>query len=145
MLARFALDMCRLLGINPNEIGARFLQLDPQEQMTFLSEQLVRFGVLGRENAQAATANLVDVFTRNTQAMDGYSSQPGDQRIVLFTAAESPHPDHLAKQWQAWAHGGVEVHQVPGDHYAMLKRPRVSAIAVQLKHCLAGMTAHQHG
>jgi thioesterase domain-containing protein len=145
MLARFALDMCRLLGINPNEIGARFLQLGPQEQMAFISEQMVRFGVLGRESAQSATANLVDVFTRNEQAMEAYSPQPNDQRVVLFAAADSSHPDRLAQQWQAWASEGVELHQVPGDHYVMLKRPHVSAIAAHLKRCLAGMAAHQHG
>jgi thioesterase domain-containing protein len=45
--------------------------------------------------------------------------------------------------WQEIVAGGVELHEVPGDHTSMLDEPNVQVLAAQLRNCLdrsQGMT-----
>jgi aspartate racemase len=38
--------------------------------------------------------------------------------------------------WQKIAAGGLEVHDIPGDHIGILKEPHVRVLAEKLKACL---------
>jgi amino acid adenylation domain-containing protein len=137
LLARFALDMARLLGKNFGELRERFLQLEWEEQFKLVQETLTREGVLSQAAARKEMTNLFEAFSRNTVAIDNYLLQSSEQPVVLFVAADSEEPDYLRKEWILRMGQGIELRRVPGDHYTMLKKPYVSLLAKLLEHFLA--------
>jgi amino acid adenylation domain-containing protein len=129
----FALDMARLSGRAVDGMRDQFLKLGPDEQWKVIENALVEQEVIPRENAHAEAARLFDIFTRNFRAMERYSLRRTEQSVLLFAAAEGGAPERLAEEWKRWAGGGVEFQVMSGDHYTMIKRPKVAAIAEILK------------
>jgi len=131
ILTRFAADISRLIGKdfgNPEH----FCALDEDAQRAMLVDALKRNGVLAKNEASEEIDQRLSVFARNARAVDDYSLQPIKLRIDLFWAADAGESKSIAPQWQHWAAGGIELHAVPGDHYTILTRPNVSALAERL-------------
>jgi thioesterase domain-containing protein len=59
--------------------------------------------------------------------------------MTLFRAREQPERYRRDSElgWGGLAAGGLDVHEVPGDHYTMWKEPHVRALAERLGGCLA--------
>jgi thioesterase domain-containing protein/acyl carrier protein len=131
MLARFALDMSRLVGKDPRPLVEQFLQAAEQDQWKMVQETLTSYGVLAPKTAHAEMTALLNVFTRNALAMNNYSLHPSDQSVVFFRASETP--ERFSKLWTKWSGGGIQFHLVPGDHFTMLRRPNVRIIAEALQ------------
>jgi amino acid adenylation domain-containing protein len=131
MLARFALDMSRLVGKDPRPLVEQFFQADAQDQWKMVQETLTSYGVLAPKTAHAEMTALLNVFTRNALAMNNYSLHPSDQSVVYFRASETP--ERFSKLWTKWSGGGIQFHLVPGDHFTMLRRPNVRIIAETLQ------------
>ena len=131
MLARFAMDMSRLVGRDPGPLVEQFLQADEQDQWKMVQETLTNYGVLAPKTAHAEMADLLEAYTRNFRAMNNYSLHPSDQAVVYFRASETP--ERFSKLWTKWSGGGIQFHLVPGDHFTMLKRPNVHIIAEELE------------
>jgi amino acid adenylation domain-containing protein len=136
MVARFALDMARWLGRDPDHFRGQFPEADPQEQWRMVQEELVREGVFAPSRAREEMSHLLDVFTANVAAMEQYALRAAPQRVVLFAASAGGQPEQLASQWKTYAEHGVELHLVSGNHYTMLRPPDVEIIAGLLKHRL---------
>jgi len=130
MLARFAMDMSRLVGRDPGPLVEQFLQAAEQDQWKMVQETLTSSGVLAPKTAHAEMTALLDVFTRNALATNNYSIQPSKQAVVYFRASETP--ERFSRLWTKWAGGGIQFHLVPGDHFTMLRRPGVRIIAETL-------------
>ncbi|MBX3413399.1 MAG: hypothetical protein KF708_11985 [Pirellulales bacterium] len=81
---------------------------------------------------------IYEVFQANMQAVVAYRPGPYDRRITLFRAADHATPMHADRTlgWEPWASGGIELHDVAGEHLNLLKSPTVLAICVQLQHAL---------
>ncbi len=62
MLARFALDMARLLGKDVNDLREEFLQLGYEQQFQFVHRMLMREGMLSQSSARDKMINLPKVF-----------------------------------------------------------------------------------
>ena len=135
ILARFALDMCRLVGRDPRPLAEQFSRSNEQDQWKMVQEALCTYGVLAPETAHAEMTALLGVFTRNSLAMNNYVLSPAEQPIVFFRSAEAP--ERLSESWTTWAGGGIQFHSVPGDHFTMLRRPNVRVIAEVLQRCIA--------
>jgi thioesterase domain-containing protein len=131
MLARFALDMSRLVGKDPRPLVEQFSQADAQDQWKMVQETLTSYGVLAPKTAHAEMTALLDVYTRNFRAMNNYSIQTSKQAVVYFRASETP--ERVSKLWTTWADGGIQFHLVPGDHFTILRRPNVRIIAETLE------------
>ncbi|OAI57217.1 hypothetical protein AYO50_00275 [Acidobacteria bacterium SCGC AG-212-P17] len=127
MLALFALDVSRLVGRDPSPLVEQFSRAAAPDQWNMVQEALISYGVLTPKTAHAEMTALLDTFTRNFFAVQNYSLQQSQQRIVYFRASESP--ERFSKAWAAWAGGGIEHHSVPGDHFTMLREPGVRIIA----------------
>jgi thioesterase domain-containing protein len=135
VLARFALDMSRLVGKDPRPLMEEFLQAAEQDQWKMLQETLTSYGVLAPKTAHAEMTALLDVFTRNFRAMNNYSIHTSKQAVVYFRASETP--ERFSRLWTEWSRGGIQFHSVPGDHFTMLRRPNVRIIAETLQHYLS--------
>jgi thioesterase domain-containing protein/acyl carrier protein len=90
------------------------------------------------------------------QSAEGYAYRPYAGRIVLFRlAARDAMSDSLfdpalgeidpALGWGAVAIGGVEVHEIGGDHVGMLTEPHVSEVAAGLRPHLDALGAFPIG
>jgi len=135
MLARFALDMSRLVGKDPRPLVEQFFEADAQDQWNMVQETLTSYGVLAPNTANAEMTALLDVYTRDARAMNNYSLHPSDQSVVYFRASETP--ERFSKLWTTWAGGDIHIHLVSGDHYTMLRRPNVHTIAETLQRHLS--------
>ena len=96
------------------------------------------------QEAQARVLNeltirpMLQVFYANSQAVHRYVPQTYLDRITLFrTPAPSTKgtPD-LTLGWQQLTGLKVEVHQIPGNHFTMLRNPQVELLAQQLQVCI---------
>jgi thioesterase domain-containing protein len=56
-------------------------------------------------------------------------------RLTLFRAAQQPPTfDHDPEDgWKEIAAGGIDIYDVPGDHYSLLSEPNVQVLARELK------------
>jgi thioesterase domain-containing protein len=74
----------------------------------------------------------------NMLATRSYKAQPYSGRVTLFRATEPWKEDDCGTRlgWEGVAAGGMEVHEVPGDHFTLLEEPHVQILAAQLKACL---------
>src|SRR5205823_379254 len=65
-----------------------------------------------------------------------YKPQVYPGRVILFLAGErasSPDAEHTRLGWEGLAAGGLETHQIPGDHTSIFQEPHVRALAVTLR------------
>ena len=78
----------------------------------------------------------------NMQASRAYVAQVYPGRVTLFRALEHSTDDSVGTYldpelgWGELAAGGVEVHEVPGDHLGMLKEPYVRGLGEKLRACI---------
>ncbi|RKH00097.1 non-ribosomal peptide synthetase [Corallococcus sp. CA053C] len=136
VMARFAAELLRMRQQDPGPFLERFLRLEPEQQRTLSLESLRSAGVLGEESSVEDLRELLEVFTRNTRALEAYRLRRSDLRAVMFQATRSEAPEGLAREWAAWATGGVERHEVPGDHFTILQGAGVRELAEQLRRYL---------
>jgi thioesterase domain-containing protein/acyl carrier protein len=131
MLARFAMDISRLVGRDPGPLVEQFLQAAEQDQWKMVQETLTSSGVLAPKTAHAEMTALLEVYIRNFRAMNNYSIQTSKQAVIYFRASETP--ERFSRVWTKWSGGGIQFHSVPGDHFTMLRRPGVRIIAETLQ------------
>jgi thioesterase domain-containing protein len=131
MLARFALYMSRLVGVDLQPLAETFSQAAAQDQWNMVQEILTSYGVLTPKTAHAEMTAMLDVFTRNSLAINNYSLHHGKQPVVYFRASETP--ESISKPWTTWVGGSIQFHLVPGDHFTVLRRPNVRIIAETLQ------------
>jgi amino acid adenylation domain-containing protein len=123
ILADFARDLAGgLLPVGVEELR----QLDYEKQLAQVLEWAKETGALPAGENLDRLAGLFATFERNVAALGRYEPVPYPGRIELFrasdTAARRPDPG-----WTGLAHGGVAIHEVPGDHYSIIRRPALLA------------------
>jgi thioesterase domain-containing protein len=86
------------------------------------------------------------VFTANMRAAREYRPRPYPGRVLLVRAADG---DRLAGAgptagWGELARGGVEVVEVPGDHWTLVEPPHVALLARELERRLGRGLSSPH-
>ncbi|WP_369414579.1 non-ribosomal peptide synthase/polyketide synthase [Corallococcus soli] len=82
---------------------------------------------------------LMRVFELNRKATRQYVPVPHDGDITVFRASRSEDPAPLGRDrgWSALGLGGVKLLELEGDHYSILRAPRVSVLAEELRKRIA--------
>jgi thioesterase domain-containing protein/acyl carrier protein len=138
VLASFALDLARSLGKDWAGRAEEFLLLDPRQQWASLLEMLVQDGFLPQEGSETVLEGLLNIFTRNFTAKDNYSPSPQEQSTVLFQASENHGAaGYVVEEWKALTGGSLDVHEITGNHYTLLRTPHVSLVADVLRRRIA--------
>ena len=90
--------------------------------------------------------NLRNVKEANTLAAQRYVVKPYEGKVTLLLAAEhaAPIKDSLRRSWTKIALGGLEVHEVPGDHVTLIAPPHSAVLAKRLRQCLDEATRTKH-
>jgi len=169
-LARFAFNLglsLKQLTVPLDQIG----QLEPDEQLTYVMKLAQSSEIIPPNMTLTYFRRLFEVFKTNVIAVRGYAPQVYQGRITLFRASETfkrqngnsgwgqtllrrsglgrngarlpPEARDGANGWSALASEGVDVRDVPGDHYTMLRKPHVEVLAEQLKDCLSDVQVAQ--
>jgi thioesterase domain-containing protein/acyl carrier protein len=123
ILADFARDLAGgLLPVAVEEMR----QLDHERQLAQVLEWAKETGALPASENLDRLAGLFATFERNVAALGRYEPGPYPGRIELFRASDTAarHPD---SGWTGLAHGGLAIHEVPGDHYSVVRRPELLA------------------
>ncbi|RYZ36779.1 MAG: non-ribosomal peptide synthetase, partial [Myxococcaceae bacterium] len=129
---RFAGDLGRITGLQlptPPE-GTR-----PEELLQAVLEEGRKHGVLIPEAGLPEMRTLFQVFSANTRALRRYVPGRIDGPLTVLRAVDAIDfaPVRRDRGWGGTCGGGVELHEVPGDHYSLLQPPRVQALAERLK------------
>jgi len=90
---------------------------------------------------------LYNVARSSYRAAVRYRAPASDVRVTLFRARDRnvvATRDPLLG-WGPLAGGGVEVHEIPGQHHTMTEPPHVHELAATLQQCLDRATAQRNG
>jgi thioesterase domain-containing protein/NRPS condensation-like uncharacterized protein len=135
IVARLDRRIMRFLG--------NFVSLSLGEKITYLWGKLVT-RTLRRSYAMASAMGLRSVppFMKSTDdiswvAAMNYKTKPWSGTITLFRTAIQPDP-YLPQDlgWSTFAKGGIEVHELPGDHDLIFQKMNIPVLATKLRDCL---------
>jgi amino acid adenylation domain-containing protein len=130
LLVSFAKYLGGLFGQRLSVSADKLQQLEPEEQLNYILEQAKILNILSPEVGLQQMRHLFKVFRANLKALYCYTPQPYPNRITLFCANEQVAP--VSQDWSKLAAGGVEIHNIPGDHYAIIRKPNVQFLAERL-------------
>nr|WP_223759268.1 non-ribosomal peptide synthase/polyketide synthase [Myxococcus sp. RHSTA-1-4] len=135
VVLEFASHLSRLSAIHPR--AAEVLEhVDAVELAAVLDGKPGADSGLDEE-ACAELRALWEMFSRNRRASRRYVPQSFDGSLVVLRAAEGPADVEEDLGWRGLARGGVEVREVPGDHYSLVAVPQVERLAEVLRTLLA--------
>ncbi|MEM9447038.1 MAG: amino acid adenylation domain-containing protein [Cyanobacteria bacterium P01_E01_bin.6] len=137
-----AYEMAQQLQRDKQKVG--FLALldimadNCEQQLAALSSQTKTNESIAEVLSTSQANAAFSVSQGNIQAMLNYTLQIYPGKITLIKATEQPsgissNPDF---GWHKYAQSGVEVHEVPGDHFSIMTTPYVKDLAKRLNFCL---------
>ncbi len=111
---------------------------DREKQLEALSAQIKTTELLAEMLAADRASTVISVNQSNVQAMLNYSLQTYSGKITLLKAIDQPSSIYSNPYfgWDKYVIGGVEVHEIPGDHFSMMATPNVMVLAEKLNYCL---------
>jgi aspartate racemase len=118
----------------------KFLTLSPGQKLAYIRRRMRRYRKgLGKRIEFLFLPRAVKQVRRACAAAElRYQLKPYPERIVLFRAGEKGLRglDEPGDGWQKYAAGGLEVHELDGDHGNILNEPNVQSFAAELRRCL---------
>ncbi|MCI5131880.1 MAG: non-ribosomal peptide synthetase, partial [Candidatus Electrothrix sp. EH2] len=99
-----------------------------QSQAVALLEKAKTAGLLAGYTDTKIEA-LWHVFKANTRAVAHYQPQPYPGSTLLITAHESGQASVAANGWNKLAAGPLQVHNIPTDHYRVMRSPHIESVA----------------
>ena len=118
----------------------RFLSLSTGQKSAYVRQRAKRYAKSIRKRIELWSLPPAVKKVRKACAIAGnrYQLQPYSDRIVLFRATDKGLRglDDVHDGWHKYAAGGVEVHEIDGDHGNILNEPNVRSLALELCHCL---------
>jgi oxalate---CoA ligase len=125
----------------------RLVSLKPKAVPSFLQQRIVNIGIritpvqayrLSLRFGRPLLPTFRDVYGGLLGAGWIYRPTRYPGRVTLFraTASGEPRVPDLDWGWNRVAAGGVESHEVIGEHMTLMHEPQVEALAVQLSACI---------
>ncbi|HYU34239.1 MAG TPA: thioesterase domain-containing protein, partial [Thermoanaerobaculia bacterium] len=132
LVASFTHDLARLLGLGLAGAPAGLAGLETDAALRRLCEQAQGMGILPPGMELADLEQRFSTFAANHRAMARYRGGPANAPLLLIRAGEpaSGEPD---RGWSRLSGNPVEVDEIPGDHYALLREPAVERLASLLR------------
>jgi thioesterase domain-containing protein len=114
-------------------------RMSPEEQLTYFVHRAAQAGLVNADDI-AAGQHVFRVFQANMKATLEHRPARYRGQVTLFRAAQQQKTHDVSDDpylgWGGLALGGVEVHDVPGDHAHMVYEPHVSKLAHAIRICL---------
>jgi thioesterase domain-containing protein len=98
----------------------------------------------GARSSQLRALDAVQMANR--RALSAYRLRPYPGRVTLFCAEDPDNGhEHAADNgWTEFAKGGIEIHQIPGEHQMIFAQPNVRALAIKLDACIRAALAENN-
>jgi thioesterase domain-containing protein/acyl carrier protein len=110
------------------------------QKLGYVSRRLTRYrkGFRRRYDALFLPPALKEVRRILAQAELAYKPKTYFGSATWLRASEKAlrGVDDPQNDWSTWAAGGVEVHEIDGDHGSIMKEPMVGVFAAKLRECL---------
>ncbi|WP_217277956.1 MULTISPECIES: hypothetical protein, partial [Corallococcus] len=97
----------------------------------------LRVRILDAQSGPAQLRALFNVFRANLFAHEKYVPQPYDGTALLLSASEAAADVPRHRGWEPLVRGGLEVHDVPGGHHALMQDPNLGSVIERLREALA--------
>jgi len=110
-------------------------QLDSDELLSYVLQRAIDAGIIPGDIQLAHARRLFEVFKINVQALQSYRPEASSTRVTLLKAGEQEVADETMG-WGALTSGEIEIHQVPGNHFTIVREPNVRSLAEQLADCI---------
>jgi amino acid adenylation domain-containing protein len=136
-------SFARNLGLpvpDPAKAARELRRLGSDERLRRLLEEACRAGIVPPDLELDSLRRLFAVFRSGLGALATYEARPYPGPVLLIRS-EVTNGRNATLGWGRIAGAGVEVHQVAGDHFTMLRRPHVTAIAGLIRAGLTGQEA----
>jgi amino acid adenylation domain-containing protein len=155
-----AFEMARQLAADNQEVGllalldtypgkakskavllSTLLTLPLEQQMAYVRQKITKYrrGIRRRFDALFLPKPLKEVRRTLAHAEAIFRPQVYFGTATLFRASEKALRGlgDSENDWSKWIAGGVEIHEIDGDHGSILKDPMVGVLAENLRSCLA--------
>ena len=126
-LASFAID----LGFSQEHVSRSFndvRSLPLEDQLAYMLDRALAENLIPAGMELDHLQRLFRVFKTNREALRAYVPGVYAGQITYVQAVDN-NANQTSNDWHEFARDGVEVHQLPGDHYSILKDPYVNALA----------------
>jgi thioesterase domain-containing protein len=135
-------SFARELGLSVERLALSsdyLLKLDPDQRLLYVLEEAKKQGLMPADIGDKQIRRLWRVFETNARAMRNYVPQIYRGRIVLFNAIDNPanSSQDPSKGWNVLAAGGVDIHELPGDHFSIVREHHVRSLAERLADCIS--------
>jgi thioesterase domain-containing protein len=136
------------LGFTENQVlatGASIMSLSPDEQIIQILSEARILGLVKPKTTDDELRVVWDAFRNNLKLTELYAGGRYEGRITLFRAQTGlqlrvnggdPTQSDSGTEWEKLASDGVEILQVPGNHFTMIREPQVKALAQELMSCI---------
>ena len=158
-----ALEMARRLQLQGDEIGAlvlldtyageeksvveRFLTLSTVQKISYIKRRATRYrkGLKQRIKFLFLPAAVKTVRRACAAAEKNYRLRSYLEKIVLFRATDKGLRGlgDSSGGWNKYAPGGIDIHEIDGDHGNVLNEPNVQVLARGLRDCLERAQSEQ--
>ncbi len=108
------------------------------DQLRYLVDTGRQNGLLPPGFGVDETRRILKMLKIQIDAGTIYRARPYPDRITLLRAEDQEEGlrDSPTLGWAEYAHGGIDIHPVPGTHQTMMSEPHVAVLAARLTECL---------
>lgn len=143
-------------------VPAHFEQLEIEKQINYVLEKTHEMQYMPADVGFEQIRQIYRTAAVHRRLAHRYVPQPYNGHIDYFFAAGDTRQAELAKNvegvteilataeelaiWNDLAGGDIDIHPIPGDHFAMIEEPLVQALAASLKQCIVrsyDLSAHE--
>ena len=117
-----------------------FSQVSLDKKVAYLPKRLINRTLRGIYSSSAFLGlRSVPTFLRSTEdllrvAAKRYRPRPWPGQVTVFRASVQPDPRlPMDLGWTPLAEGGVEVCEVPGDHFDIFRKPNIQILAERMR------------
>ena len=136
----YAVHFAEELGVmagKPFMVSVEQLQaMNLDEQLSYILEQAKRQTILPEEIRIQEMRDIYRVYQATGWAAYDYQAQPYNGAITLFNASTPLIDTEETKGWQNATDKPIEICQIPGDHYSIIRKPAVDSLTQALSTCL---------
>jgi len=110
--------------------GAKIRRLLNQHNLSAAYNRIVKTLTRLTKRFTPGLASPLSILEANILAKNAYVPQVYPGRLVFFQTKRNR---DISQEWEPFIAGGIEVHEIPGDHYTMWQEPHVQILAEKLK------------
>jgi amino acid adenylation domain-containing protein len=141
--AKLMISFARELGLSREGLALSsdyLLKLDADERLRHVLAAAAEQGLMPPDIDQQQIRRLWQVFYANARARRNYVPEAYRGRLTLFNAQGSRARD-ASNGWHGLATEGIDIQELPGDHFSIVREPHVGLLGKLLNACLAKVEA----